>query len=55
MKPSTFHAETLRLTVEDGKPYLVIGQGNHDALRFQITWDQVRGFVLDAVPQLLKP
>ena len=53
MKPETFHAETVRLTVEGGKPFLTIGQGNHDALRFQITWDQVRGFVLDAVPQLL--
>lgn len=49
-----FHAKSFRLTFEDGKPFLCVGPGDHTVIRYALTWDQVRGLVLDAMPELLK-
>jgi hypothetical protein len=49
-----FHATAFRLVFEDGKPFLCVGPGDHTAIRYALTWDQVRGIVLDAMPELLR-
>lgn len=49
-----FHARHFRLTFPDGKPVLCVGPGDHTAIWYQLEWDQVRGLVLDAMPELLK-
>ena len=54
MKEEVFHARSFRVTFEDGKPFLSVGPGDHTVIRYALTWDQVRGLVLDAMPELLK-
>jgi hypothetical protein len=49
-----FHAKCVRLTFQDGKAFLCVGPGDHTVIRYAMTWDQVRGLVLDAMPELLK-
>ncbi len=49
-----FHARYFRLTFIDGKPYLSVGPGDHTVIKYALDWDQVRGLVLDAMPELLK-
>lgn len=50
----TTEAKTFRLTFPDRKPVVVIGLGNHECIRFELTFDQLRGLVLDAMPELLR-
>lgn len=48
------HPQTIRLVYMETKPVIVVGFGNHDCIRYELTWDQLRGLVLDAMPELLR-
>lgn len=50
----TQKAFTLAFTREGGKPIIVIGLGNHDCVRYELTWSQVATFVCDAFPWVVK-
>jgi hypothetical protein len=47
-------AFTCQAIREDGKPILVIGLGNHDCVRFELTWRQVAGVVLAWLPWVVQ-
>lgn len=49
-----FYAKCVFLTFVDGKPVINIGPGDHTCIRYELTWDQVRGLYLDAAPHLIK-
>ena len=46
-------AHYLRLTIEPGNILLKVGPGDHTVQVFKITHEQLRGLVLDAMPELL--
>lgn len=49
-------AEYLRLTFPDPNRYVIsIGPGDHTAERWEISLDQLRSLVLDAMPKVLTP
>lgn len=49
-------ARFLRLTFpEPGKILLNIGPGDHTTQAWELSKDQLRGLVLDAMPELLRP
>lgn len=47
-------ARFFRITFpEKGKPVLNIGPGDHTVQRWQLSMDEIRGLVLDCMPELL--
>ena len=48
------HPQTFRLVFENGKPIVRVGFGDHTCIDYEITFDQLRGMILDAMPELLK-
>jgi len=47
-------ARFFRITFpENGKPMLNIGPGDHTCQRWQLSMDDLRGLVLDCLPELL--
>lgn len=49
-------ARFFRLTFpEPGKILLKIGPGDHTVQVWELSRDQLRGLVLDAIPELLRP
>jgi hypothetical protein len=38
---------------EKGKPVLNIGPGDHSCQRWQLSMEEIRGLVLDCLPELL--
>lgn len=48
-------AFTARLVFEGVTPILVLGKGNHDCERWELSRAQIAGIVKDAVPELLSP
>lgn len=48
-------ARFFRITFpERGKPVLNVGPGDHTVQRWHLTMDDLRGLVLDAMPELLR-
>lgn len=48
-------ARFFRITFpEKGKPVLNVGPGDHTVQRWELDMDQLRGLVLDAMPELLR-
>jgi hypothetical protein len=47
-------AKFFRITFpEKGKPMLSIGPGDHTVQRWQLSMEEIRGLVLDCLPELL--
>lgn len=47
-------ARFFRITFpENGKPQLSIGPGDHTVQRWQLSMEEIRGLVLDCLPELL--
>ena len=47
-------ARYFRISFEGHKAILRIGPGDHTAQTFELTRDQLKGLVLDAMPELLR-
>lgn len=47
-------ARFFRLTFPGDKILLIVGPGDHTAQVWELTQDQLRGLVLDAMPKLLR-
>lgn len=47
-------AFTFAFTRVGGKPIIVIGLGNHDCVRYELTWSMVASFVLDAMKWVVR-
>lgn len=46
-------AYSFALTRVGGKPIIMIGLGQHDCVRFELTWPMVATFVADAMKWVL--
>lgn len=47
-------AFTCCFTRIDGRPIITIGLGQHDCVRFELTWSMVASLVLDMLPWVVK-
>ena len=54
MRRERAQAVYFRIVIEDRKPVLKIGPGDHASIEWELTWDMARGAVLDLLPELLK-
>ena len=48
------YPRTFRIVFEENKPIVRVGFGEHTCIEYELTWDQLRGMILDAMPELLK-
>lgn len=52
--PEPTKAFTCCITRVDGKPVLTVGIGNHDCVRYELTWSMVASMALDMIPWVVK-
>ncbi len=47
-------ASSCSATKVSGKPILTIGLGNHDCVRYELTWAQIANLILDMLPWVVR-